>query len=216
VKESFDKSTVLRLVVSYLRAKDHFGDNFPSQGALPSTAEASSSLVSSSQKSVGENDFSELFLPALNGFLLVCDLRGIIVYVSDNVHHHLGLFQHDLVGTSVYNIIHKDDHKDLQDACMTPLSSLGDQDDLKYSIFCRMKCTAGKMPAGGCKNPGYKVIHCSGRITTGKSFQCGPCLVSTLCPVTPTPIVEVQLRPGVFTMYNSMHLKLLKVHMNDT
>jgi hypothetical protein len=93
VKESFDKSTVLRLVVSYLRAKDHFGDNFPSQGALPSTAEASSSLVSSSQKSVGENDFSELFLPALNGFLLVCDLRGIIVYVSDNVHHHLGLFQ---------------------------------------------------------------------------------------------------------------------------
>ena len=62
VKESFDKSTVLRLVVSYLRAKDHFGHNcelkpflcdspcasyplvfaVPSQRALPPTTEASS------------------------------------------------------------------------------------------------------------------------------------------------------------------------------
>ena len=34
-----------------------------------------------------------LLLQALDGFLLVASSEGTIVYLSESVHHHLGIFQ---------------------------------------------------------------------------------------------------------------------------
>lgn len=49
-------------------------------------------------------------LEALDGFLFVVNTEGKTEYVSDNVTHFLRYQPQDLVGKSIYNIIHHGDH----------------------------------------------------------------------------------------------------------
>ncbi len=49
-------------------------------------------------------------LEALDGFLFVVNTEGKTEYVSDNVTHFLKYQPQDLVGKSIYNIIHHGDH----------------------------------------------------------------------------------------------------------
>nr|XP_022340433.1 nuclear receptor coactivator 2-like isoform X4 [Crassostrea virginica] len=69
------------------------------------------SQVSSSKPSVLPTEvLGPLLLEALDGFLFVVNSQGKIEFVSDNVTEYLQYSQDDLIGKSVYNIIHIGDH----------------------------------------------------------------------------------------------------------
>ncbi|VDI35698.1 nuclear receptor coactivator 2 [Mytilus galloprovincialis] len=69
------------------------------------------SQVSSSKPSVLANDvLGPLLLEALDGFLFVVNGQGKVEFVSENVDSYLKYTQDDLVGKSIYNIIHVGDH----------------------------------------------------------------------------------------------------------
>jgi len=67
--------------------------------------------VSSSKPSLLDTQMVGTFLlEALDGFLFVVNTEGKTEYVSDNVTHFLQYSPDDLVGKSIYNIIHHGDH----------------------------------------------------------------------------------------------------------
>ena len=67
--------------------------------------------VSSSRPAMLDTQVLGTFLlEALDGFLFVVNTEGKTEYVSDNVAHFLHYRPQDLVGKSIYNIIHHGDH----------------------------------------------------------------------------------------------------------
>ncbi len=49
-------------------------------------------------------------LEALDGFLFVVNGDGIVEFVSDNVTGFINFVPSDLIGKSIYNVIHLTDH----------------------------------------------------------------------------------------------------------
>ncbi|XP_060582282.1 nuclear receptor coactivator 3-like [Ruditapes philippinarum] len=69
------------------------------------------SQVSSSKPAILADDIlGPLLLEALDGFLFVVNSQGKVEFVSDNVTQFIKYSQDDLIGKSVYNIIHVGDH----------------------------------------------------------------------------------------------------------
>ena len=51
---------------------------------------------------------------SLDGFLLVILSDGTIVYLSESIHKHMGLFQSEHIGYSIYNLILEEDHAEVK------------------------------------------------------------------------------------------------------
>ncbi|XP_053383143.1 nuclear receptor coactivator 2-like isoform X2 [Mercenaria mercenaria] len=69
------------------------------------------SQVSSSKPAILADDIlGPLLLEALDGFLFVVNSQGKVEFVSENVSQFIKYTQDDLIGKSVYNIIHVGDH----------------------------------------------------------------------------------------------------------
>ncbi|XP_014662185.1 PREDICTED: nuclear receptor coactivator 2-like [Priapulus caudatus] len=99
-----DKCAVLQETVKQIRRiRDQVGSG--------SSDAVQESDVSSSKRTILANDvLGPLLLEALNGFLFVVNSEGRIEFVSDNVTSFLKFTQDDLLGNSVYSIVHHDDH----------------------------------------------------------------------------------------------------------
>lgn len=110
-----DKLSVLRLSVSYLRAKGFF------EVALKSSRTDGNGNYEE-QKSAkpgrpGENLYlleGELLLQALNGFVLVVTAEGLVFYASSTVQDYLGFQQSDVIHQSVFELIHTEDRLEFQ------------------------------------------------------------------------------------------------------
>ncbi|XP_074599924.1 bHLH transcription factor single-minded isoform X2 [Brevipalpus obovatus] len=119
-------------------------------------------------------------LVTLDGFIFVIAPDGKIMYISEAVSTHLGLANHDLAGTDLYEYIHLDDHEEMSRilslsseetaelrslvTSQQPHSVAYGQDisvEFQRSFFLRMKCVLAKRNAG-ITSQGHKVIHCSG------------------------------------------------------
>ncbi|XP_050406274.1 nuclear receptor coactivator 2 isoform X2 [Patella vulgata] len=82
-----------------------------SKEEIGSSEAVQQSQVSSSKPSILANDLlGPLLLEALDGFLFVVNSQGKVDFVSENVKDYLKYNQDDLVGKSIYNIIHVGDH----------------------------------------------------------------------------------------------------------
>lgn len=76
-------------------------------------------VVSSSKASTVDiltNDVvGPLLLEALNGFLFIINSESTVQFISENVDSYLKFTQGELVGTSLYNLVHEDDHIQLSE-----------------------------------------------------------------------------------------------------
>ncbi|CAL8266954.1 unnamed protein product [Lota lota] len=114
VTTSLDKLSILRLSVSYLRAKNFFSVALKSSKCNSVV----SSGPSDSNVAVGLSDAwlpeGELLLQALNGFVLVLSADGTIFYSSHTIQDYLGFHQTDVMHQSVFELVHTEDQEELR------------------------------------------------------------------------------------------------------
>lgn len=111
-----DKCAILQETVNQIRRirEQEEGDGPVAVVEAP----VESALVSSDGGPVGPSRpalldtqvLGTFLLEALDGFLFVVNTEGKTEYVSDNVAHFLRYRPHELLGKSIYNIIHHGDH----------------------------------------------------------------------------------------------------------
>uniref|UniRef100_A0A3P9J1D3 Aryl hydrocarbon receptor n=1 Tax=Oryzias latipes TaxID=8090 RepID=A0A3P9J1D3_ORYLA len=109
VTASLDKLSILRLSVSYLRAKNFFcaalnNPNGASEGNQETPKAARKQKIPE----------GELLLQALNGFVLVITASGTIFYTSHTIQDYLGFHQTDVMHQSVYEMVHSEDQQELR------------------------------------------------------------------------------------------------------
>ncbi|XP_066483099.1 aryl hydrocarbon receptor [Tiliqua scincoides] len=110
-----DKLSVLRLSVSYLRAKSFFDVALKSSNSAKSDRNGIQDTSRTTKP--GENIQlleGELLLQALNGFVLVVTSDALIFYVSSTIQDYLGFQQSDIVHQSVFELIHTEDRPEFQ------------------------------------------------------------------------------------------------------
>uniref|UniRef100_S4RYA8 Endothelial PAS domain protein 1b n=1 Tax=Petromyzon marinus TaxID=7757 RepID=S4RYA8_PETMA len=150
VSASLDKASVMRFAISFLRmrkllASDGSTEHIDSMG-----------------------DIDPAFLKVLEGFFLVMNHDGDIVYLSDNVSKYLGTTHVDLVGQSIFDFTHPCDHEEIKEilSCkQVPLGSAKKNKETPTEIdfLMRMKCTiTNRGRTVNLKSASWKVLNCSG------------------------------------------------------
>ncbi|KAK7913706.1 hypothetical protein WMY93_013917 [Mugilogobius chulae] len=110
VTASLDKLSILRLSVSYLRAKNFFSAALSKRnGLLQNDDDTKPAGAQESRIPEGE-----LLLQALNGFVLVITASGTIFYSSHTIQDYLGFHQTDVMHQSVYELVHTEDQQELR------------------------------------------------------------------------------------------------------
>ncbi|XP_066052413.1 aryl hydrocarbon receptor [Chamaea fasciata] len=110
-----DKLSVLRLSVSYLRAKSFFDVALKSSSST--RPERNGIQDTSRTGKCGERMQileGELLLQALNGFVLVVTADALVFYVSSTIQDYLGFQQSDIIHQSVFELIHTEDRPEFQ------------------------------------------------------------------------------------------------------
>ncbi|XP_059474998.1 hypoxia-inducible factor 1-alpha-like isoform X2 [Neocloeon triangulifer] len=216
---TLDKASIMRLTISYLKARK-VAELVPSR-SLAVTGAAD-----------GE------FLQALQGFLLVVSSDGDLVFLSENVSQHLGLSQMDMMGNSIFEFSHPCDHDELREVLGIAKSgnkasskSVVQAESLQpQSFFLRMKCTlTTKGRNVNLKSASYKVIHCTGHIlrkasikeekdvggrgsnskkeNTAKEDPLQRCLVAIGEPIPHPANIEIPLDKQTFLSKHSLDMK---------
>nr|XP_060638125.1 aryl hydrocarbon receptor isoform X1 [Anolis sagrei ordinatus] len=110
-----DKLSVLRLSVSYLRAKSFFDVALKSSSSAKSDRNGiqDNSRVTKPKENMHLLE-GELLLQALNGFVLVVTSDALIFYVSSTIQDYLGFQQSDIIHQSVFELIHTEDRPEFQ------------------------------------------------------------------------------------------------------
>ena len=52
-------------------------------------------------------------LQAIDGFLIIISASGEILYVSESVADYVGVTQQEVIGQSIYELTHEDDHNSI-------------------------------------------------------------------------------------------------------
>ncbi|XP_074127200.1 aryl hydrocarbon receptor [Sminthopsis crassicaudata] len=111
VISKLDKLSVLRLSVSYLRAKSFFDVALKSsQDDRNGSREHNGDRL---QDSLCLQE-GELLLQALNGFVLVVTTDALVFYASSTIQDYLGFQQSDIIHQSVFELIHTEDRAEFQ------------------------------------------------------------------------------------------------------
>ncbi|XP_064082096.1 neuronal PAS domain-containing protein 2-like isoform X1 [Macrobrachium nipponense] len=136
-----DKTSVLRLAASYIRMHNILGDGDQKKRILTTGGPTQRGLMASLEEAIG-------------GFLLVMSSTGKVVFITEAVESFFGYTQVDLLGSSIYNVIHSEDHEILREQ----LANRECSRDTRRSFFCRMmeKALSRNDPSR------YEIIHIVG------------------------------------------------------
>ncbi|XP_042869389.1 nuclear receptor coactivator 1-like [Penaeus japonicus] len=166
----------------------------------------------------------EMFLQALNGFLVILDCEGEVFFATHNIESYLGFHQSDIVHQSVYELVHSEDREELQrqlmwnshllpdQAQLTLQEALqADQTPLERNFTVRFRClldnTSGflRLDVRGR----IKVLHGQNRKTEDPPLA----LFAVCTPFGPPSLLEL---PQKEVMYKSKHkLDLALVSMDQ-
>uniref|UniRef100_A0A8C1EIC7 Aryl hydrocarbon receptor n=1 Tax=Cyprinus carpio carpio TaxID=630221 RepID=A0A8C1EIC7_CYPCA len=224
VISKLDKLTILRLSVSYLRAKSHFNGN--ACVSCPCHTHSSNNT----KPHIQELPEGELLLQAINGFVLVVTSNGTIFYASSTIEDYLGFHQSDLIHQSVYELIHTEDQAEFQrqlhwalnpsctpdtrqlvqashDAPLPQMHYSPEQLPPENSTFlernfvCRLRCLLDNssgflaMKFQGCLKFLYGQNE---RTAEGKPIPPQLALFALACPLQPPSILEVRTKNCFF------------------
>ncbi|XP_070989368.1 aryl hydrocarbon receptor-like isoform X1 [Oncorhynchus clarkii lewisi] len=219
VISKLDKLTILRLCVSYLRAKSFF--NVTLQSTASQRPE--SNVLKKKELHVPEG---ELLLQVLNGFVLVVTAGGTIFYASSTIQDYLGFHQSDVVHQSVYDVIHMEDRAELQRqlhwALNTPDTGQLVSDSaspqavtvykpetlppenstfLERNFVCRLRCLLDN-------STGFLALNIQGRLKflhgqsertkEGKAIPPQLALFALATPLQPPTILEIRTKNFIF------------------
>nr|ACT79400.1 aryl hydrocarbon receptor 1 [Carassius auratus] len=215
VISKLDRLTILRLSVSYLRAKSHFNVTLNSK--------TSNQLANNTKPHIQELPEGELLLQAINGFVFVVTSNGTIFYASSTIEDYLGFHQSDLIHQSVYELVHTEDraefqrqlHWALKPSCTPDTGQLmqASQDAplpqtynspeqlppenstfLERNFVCRLRCLLNN-------SSGFLAINFQGRLkflngqnertADGKAVPPQLALFALACPLQPPSILEI-------------------------
>ncbi|XP_066509347.1 aryl hydrocarbon receptor-like [Hoplias malabaricus] len=227
VTSSLDKLSILRLSVSFLRAKSFFNVALKNHtNSNNHDNNKASGLVD------GWIPEGELLLQALSGFVLVVTSEGIIFYASHTIQDYLGFHQTDVMHQSVFELIHTEDqqafrrnlhwalnppptvaqsHESPQDGENVSSSALVTYEPeqlppenssfLERSFVCRFRCLLDN-------SSGFLALNLQGRLKFlhgqnrhqdgGGSVPPQLALFSVATPLQPPSILEIRTKNMIF------------------
>nr|WNN25249.1 hypoxia-inducible factor 1 [Glottidia pyramidata] len=164
-----------------------------------------------------ERKADQLFMKALEGFLMVISKEGDLVYLSETVAKYLGLSNVDFIGHSVFDFTHPCDHDEMREMLLPNCHHLKNPMD-KRIFFMRMKCTLTRNGRNvNLKSATYKVIKCSGHLiphTEELAMKLGlkegkdlTCIALIGEPIPHPSNIEVPLDSRTFLSRHSMDMK---------
>ncbi|XP_070571056.1 neuronal PAS domain-containing protein 4-like isoform X2 [Ptychodera flava] len=127
------------------------------------------------------------FTPAINGFIIVSNCQGKLLYISENVTEYLGHSMIDLLtqGGSVFDVIDERDHDIVRSQIRLYENTATGQTERAF--FCRMNTSRSMRRQDNCSD--NKVVHIRGRFHTsvpGSSWNPAPVFIGVCSPVSGT------------------------------
>ncbi|XP_065224541.1 uncharacterized protein ss isoform X2 [Planococcus citri] len=110
ILSKLDRLSILRLSVSYLRTKSYFQDTMHNSKEEVAQYRSRSELNMYEHVAVD----GDMFLQALNGFLVILTCEGEVFFATHTIESYLGFHQSDIVHQSVYELVHSEDREELQ------------------------------------------------------------------------------------------------------
>ncbi|XP_068092100.1 aryl hydrocarbon receptor isoform X2 [Hyperolius riggenbachi] len=223
-----DKLSVLRLSVSYLRAKGFF------EVALQGS-KADGNGINDNRRAVqsGEDLRSlegELLLQALNGFVLVIASDGLVFFSSSTIQDYLGFQQSDVIHQSVFELIHTEDRTEFQrqlhwalDPAQPPTDAPRSSDDngfrmvatcykpdqlppenssfMERNFVCRLRCLLDNSSGFLAMNFQGRLKYLHGQNKKGKDGTLVPpqlALFALATPLQSPSILEIRTKNLIF------------------
>ncbi|XP_065169345.1 aryl hydrocarbon receptor protein 1 isoform X2 [Atheta coriaria] len=165
----------------------------------------------------------EMFLQALNGFLMILTCEGEVFFATHSIEGYLGFHQSDIVHQSVYELVHSEDREELQKQLMwnsflpPESANIGLQDVLlpdnchmlERSFTVRFRClldnTSGflRLDIRGR----VKVLHGQNR----KSEEPPLALFAICTPFGPPSLLEIPQKEVMFKSKHKLDLALVSM-----
>ncbi|VVC37158.1 Hypothetical protein CINCED_3A013616 [Cinara cedri] len=229
ILSKLDRLSILRLSVSYLRTKSYF------QVTMHKSKEEQANVTGSQyqrSRTCPEPHHlyldGDMFLQALNGFLVMLTCDGEVFFATHTIENYLGFHQSDIVHQSVYELVHSEDREELQRQLMwnsaiptepgSPSPSITLHEALhpdngrllQRSFTIRFRClldnTSGflRLDVRGR----IKVIHGQNR----KSDEPPPLGLFALCtPFGPPSLLEIPHKEVMFKSKHKLDLSLVSM-----
>ncbi|CAO1388922.1 unnamed protein product [Diamesa serratosioi] len=119
ILSKLDRLSILRLSVSYLRTKSYFQvvmHKEKEENGMIHIHHQSHDSYRNREIGIFENGLldADMFLQALNGFLMILTCEGEVFFATHSIESYLGFHQSDIVHQSVYELVHSEDREELQ------------------------------------------------------------------------------------------------------
>ncbi|CAH1134245.1 unnamed protein product [Ceutorhynchus assimilis] len=219
ILSKLDRLSILRLSVSYLRTKSYF------QVVMHKDKDDGGGLHRPRDLTAFDHTpmDGEMFLQALNGFLMILTCEGEVFFATHSIEGYLGFHQSDIVHQSVYELVHSEDREELQrqlmwNSFLPPESAnMGLQDVLnpenshllERSFTVRFRClldnTSGflRLDIRGR----VKVLHGQNR----KSEEPPLALFAICTPFGPPSLLEIPQKEVMFKSKHKLDLALVSM-----
>ncbi|KAM6202183.1 aryl hydrocarbon receptor [Rhynchocyon petersi] len=227
VINKLDKLSVLRLSVSYLRAKSFFDVALKSAPADRNGVQDNCRAKLRGDMNLQEGEF---LLQALNGFVLVVTTDALIFYASSTIQDYLGFQQSDVIHQSVYELIHTEDRAEFQrqlhwalnpSQCTDSGQRIGEANSLpqptvyynpdqlppenssfmKRCFICRLRCLLDNSSGFLAMNFQGRLKYLHGQNKKGKDGSILPpqlALFAIATPLQPPSILEIRTKNFIF------------------